>query len=467
MIKDLKPFLAVALITFGAPLGAQNATTATPPPPPNTGLGQIIGVVVDSLNGRYLAGADILFKAGTPAVTTDSVGRFKIDSLPPGMYQVGVFHDMLDTLGTTLLTKPFHVGSDSAVVVLLAIPSAATLVRRSCPVQSETGASAVIGHVADPETLQPVAKAEVSVAWTDFEISKALGLQRTPRLVRDTTDASGAFKICGLPSSLDATLKAQRGSASTAEIPISLGARPSELLARTVLLSSADSAAKTGKASVSGKVLLEGGPTSGGTRVELAGTDIVALTNAQGEFTMSGLPSGSKLLVARHLGFTAQAVVVDLSSRQEKHVTMSLTKFVAVMDPVLVTARRSAALDKVGFTQRSKSGFGYYLSPERLQNMHPNVVTDILRQVPGLRVISGPRGETVSSSRAVGNGCVRYYLDGMSFLEVEPGEINHFLTGSEIVAVEVYQDANTPAEYMRGGGSCTTIVLWTRFKIRG
>jgi hypothetical protein len=137
------------------------------------------------------------------------------------------------------------------------------------------------------------------------------------------------------------------------------------------------------------------------------------------------------------------------------------------MDPVLVTARRSAALDKVGFTQRSKSGFGYYLSPERLQNMHPNVVTDILRQVPGLRVISGPRGETVSSSRAVGNGCVRYYLDGMSFLEVEPGEINHFLTGSEVVAVEVYQDANTPAEYMRGGGSCTTIVLWTRFKIRG
>jgi hypothetical protein len=466
MIKVLKPFLAVALMTFAAPLGAQNVTTATAPPPPKTGLGQIMGVVLDSLNGRYLAGADVLIKGGTPAVTTDSLGKFEIDGLPPGMYQVGVFHDLLDTLGITLLTKPFHVGADSAVIVVLAVPSAATLVRRSCPVQSATGASAVIGHVADPETLQPIVRAEVSIAWTDIEISKALGLQRTPRLVRDTTDASGAFRICGLPNSLEATLQARRGSASTAEIPITLGDRPSELLARTVLLSPADSGAKTGRASVSGKVVLEGNPTSGGSRVELAGTDIVVMTNEKGEFTMRGLPSGSKLLVARHLGFSAQAVAVDLSSRGEKRVTISLPKFVAVMDPVLVIARRSAALDKVGFTQRSKTGFGYYLGPERLQNMHPNFVTDILRQVPGLRVSYGPSGEMVSSSRAVGNGCVQYYVDGISFLELEPGEINHFVNGSEVVAVEVYQDANAPAEYMRGGGSCTTIVLWTRFKIR-
>ena len=61
-----------------------------------------MGVVLDSLNGRYLAGADVLIKGGTPAVTTDSLGKFEIDSLPPGMYQVGVFHDLLDTLGITL-----------------------------------------------------------------------------------------------------------------------------------------------------------------------------------------------------------------------------------------------------------------------------------------------------------------------------------------------------------------------------
>jgi hypothetical protein len=220
---------ALALIAFAAPLGAQNTTAPISLGASRTGRAQIVGVVVDSVNGRYLSGADILIEAGKVALQTDSLGRFNVDSLPPGIYQVGVYHPLLDTLGIALLTQPFHIGPDSASVVLIAVPSASTLIRRSCPVAS--GASAVIGHVADPETLEPVANAEVSIAWTDIDISKETGLLRTPRLVRDITDASGAFQICGLPNSLQATLQARRGSAVTPEIPISLGNRPVELLA--------------------------------------------------------------------------------------------------------------------------------------------------------------------------------------------------------------------------------------------
>jgi hypothetical protein len=200
--------------------------------------------------------------------------------------------------------------------------------------------------------------------------------------------------------------------------------------------------------------------------VELVGTDIVAMTNDKGEFTMRNLPSGSKVLLARHLGFGAETIPVDLSSRQEKRVTIKLPKFLAIMDPVLVTARRSAALDKIGFNQRQKSGSGYYIGPERLQNMHPNAVTDILRMVPGLRVSYGRDGDVVSSSRGSGSGCVQYYLDDMLYTEMTPGDINNFVTGGEVVAVEVYQDTNTPAQYTRAGMFCTTIVLWTRFKVR-
>jgi hypothetical protein len=389
-------------------------------------------------------------------------------------------------------TQPFHIGPDSSSFVLIAVPSAETLVRRKCPVRpGAQGNSAVIGHVNDPETLQPVAQAEVSVAWTDLEVSKELGVRRTSRLVRDTTDGSGAFKICGLPGSLQATLQARRGSAITADIPVSLGNKPAELFARTILLSPADSGTKVGNATVSGLVVLEGSPTNAGSRVELVGTDIVAMTNDNGEFTMRNLPLGSKVLLARHLGFGVETVPVDLSSHQQKRVTIKLPKFVAFMDPVLVIARKSAALDRVGFNQRKKSGFGYYIGPERLQNMHPNYLTDILRQVPGLSVSLSPEGDAVvSSSRGVfpGSGCVQYWVDDMPWQSVAQtaapavaetttaskakaiftgaGDINHFVTGSEVVAVEVYQDLDTPGQYMHAGGSCTTIVVWTRFKIR-
>jgi hypothetical protein len=467
MVRQAQILLAVAFLAFSPPLRGQDSSALKPLPGAKTGKAEIVGVVVDSLHGKYLSGADVVIEGVRGTFETDSLGKFKIENLSPGTYQVGVFHAVLDSLEVSLLTPPFHIGPDSAGVVVLAVPSAATLIRRACPAGSDPRlGSAVIGHVNDPETLTPVLGAEVSVAWTELEVSKEFGIRRTPHQVRDSTDKSGVFRICGLPSSLNASIQARRGSRVTAEIPITLGDNPHQVFARTLSLSSADSSAKTGNAAVSGVVTLDGSATNSGTRVELTGTDMVVMTNEKGEFTMRNLPSGSRVLLARHLGFAAETVPVDLSSHQEQRVTIKLAKFVAVMDPVLVTARRTAALDKVGFNQRRKSGSGYYIGPERLQNTHPFYLTDILRQVPGLRVSYSPGGDMITSSRGLGGGCVQYWVDDMPWLSVEPGDVNHFVTGGEVVAVEVYQDVNTPAQYMRGGGSCTTIVVWTRFKVR-
>ncbi|HYU52033.1 MAG TPA: carboxypeptidase regulatory-like domain-containing protein [Gemmatimonadaceae bacterium] len=463
----------VAASTAGVPLYAQQRTAPPTKAAALTGSAAIAGIVIDSLNGRYLSGADVIIEGAGKTVVTDSVGKFIVDSLPPGTYQVGVFHPLLDTLGISLATKPFHIGPDSSSFVVLAVPSAATIIRRACPVNAPRaqGTSAVIGHVTDPESLEPVSGADVSIAWTQIEVSKQIGIRRTPRVLRDSTDAQGAFKICGLPSSMHATLQARKAGAVTAEIPISLGEQEPELFARTLLLSRADSGAKTGNASVSGRVILEGAPSNAGSRVELVGTDVIALTNENGEFTMRNLPSGSHVLLARHLGFGAETVPVDLSSREPKKVSIKLPKFVAMMDPVLVTARRVASLDKVGFNQRKRSGFGYYMGPEQIQKLHANYLTDILRLVPSLRVSYSPNGDVVTSSRGPtslmgGGDCVQYYVDDMPWMSATPGDINQFVNGSEVVGVEVYNGPGTPAQYSRAMQNCVTIVLWTKFKIR-
>ena len=460
--------LLLAVLPTGGQLGAQRKPASIPAATVKAGTAQIAGVVIDSLNGRFLVGADVLVDGVKATVRTDALGKFRIDSLPAGTYQVGVFHPLLDTLGLTLATKPFHVGADSATFIVLAVPSAATIIRRECPVRPRAqGSSAVIGQVHDPETLLPVAGAEVSIAWSQFDVSKTAGVVRTPHMIYDSTDASGAFRICGLPNSMQATLQAKRGKSVTAEIPIALGEQESELFARTLLLSRIDSGAKVGNATVSGRVVLEGAPTNAGSRVEVVGTDQVALTNDKGEFTMTKLPSGSQVLLARHLGFGAQTVAVDLNSREPQRVTMKLPKFVAMIEPVVVNARRAANLDRVGFVQRQRSGQGFYLGPDQLKDRHPVRLTDIFRTVPGLRVSSSPEGDIVGSSRNVGgNDCVEYYVDDMPWQSAEPGDINQFVNPNEVVAVEVYQGSSAPAQYSRGAGGCTTIVLWTRFKIR-
>jgi hypothetical protein len=444
MFTKLQLFIGVALFGLASSLAAQHQSAPNSRTSPSPGKAQIAGVVVDSVNGRFLSGADVVIEGAKTMLLTDSLGEFKIDSLPPGTYRVGVYHPLLDTLGIAVATRLFHLAADSSRFVVLAVPSAATIIHGLCPDRADAlGGSAVVGHVEDPETLQPVAAAEVSIAWDEISVVNGPGVRRISRLVRDTTDPSGAFKLCGLPSSLRANLQARLGSAITAEIPVTLGNKAAELFARTLSLPRA----QIGNATVSGVVVLEGSPTNAGSRVELVGTDIVVRTNEKGEFTMRNLPSGTQTLLARHIGFGAEIIPVDLSSRQERRVIIKLPKFVAVMDPVLVTARRMSALDKVGFTQRQKSGFGYYLGPDRLQTIHVNRITDVLRHVP-----------------VVWDKCVQYWVDDMIYQEMEPGDINYYLAPKEVVAAEVYQNFNTPGRYMRFGG-CTIVVLWTRLKV--
>ena len=470
-VRTLELVTALTVIASGGGLPAQQPT-APPTAPAKTGTAEISGVLLDSLNGRFLRGAEVVIEGSKSVLYSDSAGRFRLTGLPPGSYQVGIFHPLLDTLGMSLGTKPFHVGPDSVSVVILAVPSAATIIQRSCPsARNSEDNSALIGYVRDPETLQPLRGAEVTVAWNLIEVSKEFGIRQTPRLVRDTADAAGAFQICGLPSPLDATLQARARTARTAEIPVSLGETQSALYMKTILLSGADSGVTARKASVSGKVVLEGSAARAGSRVELIGTDVVAMTNESGEFTMTNVPSGSQVLLARHLGYGAATATVELNSREPQKVTITLPKFVAIMDPVLVTARRTAALDRTGFNQRRRSGVGYYIGPDQLKNASAFRLSDILRRVPGLRVSydGGHNEEVISSSRAgglSGQSCVQYYIDDMPWMAAWPGDINGFVNPSEVVAVEVYQGPTAPPQYTRGMSSCTTIVLWTRFKIR-
>src|SRR5207237_9718914 len=102
--------------------------------PARTTKAGISGVVLDSVNSRYLSGAEVIVQGANISRITDSLGKFKVDSLPPGTYQAGVFHPLLDTVGIPLATQPFSLGPDSSSYIVLAIPSRTTIIHRACPV---------------------------------------------------------------------------------------------------------------------------------------------------------------------------------------------------------------------------------------------------------------------------------------------------------------------------------------------
>ena len=105
-------YSALLPLLIAVQVGAQ--TPAPAAAPAKTGKAKIVGVVVDSLNNRYLSGADVLVDGTNFTTQTDSLGKFSFEDLTPGTYRVGVFHPMLDTLGISLVTPPMDFTTPSA-----------------------------------------------------------------------------------------------------------------------------------------------------------------------------------------------------------------------------------------------------------------------------------------------------------------------------------------------------------------
>jgi protocatechuate 3,4-dioxygenase beta subunit len=449
---------------IGAMLVLTPGTFFAQSPAPKTS--RIVGIVIDSLHQSGLEGAEVIVSGLASPVITDSLGRFSVDSLAPGTYQVGVFHPLIESLGLTLASKPFNVGRDSTGVVSLAIPSVTTLASRYCGKEVTSAHPAVVaGRVLDPDSDVPVSGAKISLAWVDMVVSKETGVVRTPHQLRADADSTGFFRFCGLPEDLDAVVQGERGGVSTGEVAIST--HGSQLTFENLAVASSSENSKKGV--VRGTVVsLDNQPVKA-ARVEAPMWGVAVVTKDDGTFNLEGVPIGTQLIVVRHIGFEVERVSVNVTSRQPIEVRVTLGPSVNVLDPVLVTARANYALDKDGFTARQRNGWGKYFTREQIQKRNPYNLTDILTEVPGIRITRGIGGASVQSERASyilgggrGGGCTRVWVDGFEWHVAEAGDIDTFVSPRDVLGLEVYKAHEAPIQFRGVDDNCIVLVVWTR-----
>lgn len=450
-------------------------------------MAAVTGSVIDSIHGVVpLVGATVKISGTDRQATTDSGGRFQIDSIPPGEHSLTLLHPLLDTLGVQIATRavPFQAGS--AFAVELAVPSAQRVIELSCtPAWRARGPSALVGKVLDADNDKPLVGAKVSLVWQELSLTD---FRKVPRVREATVTADGSYKICGLPSGVDGTVQATFNGRKTAEVRVvmeettPLGFQSLRIGTAVVAEVPADTGARApgaaasdtvtrrlrGQARLAGRVINAAGAPVANARVDVQGTGAAALSRPDGTFTFTDLPSGTQSLMVRQLGFEPVEMAVELSSRRPKQVTVTMAKPARVLETVAVTAEKAAAgLDQVGFNRRKKSGFGYYMTTEDIEKRQATRMTDLFRTVPSLRVVPSGMDYVVESSRDVVGGCVRYVVDGAPYQALFPGDIDRIMPPHDVAAVEVYSGSSTPAEFQAPGGSaCTTVVMWSRFKVR-
>jgi hypothetical protein len=455
-------------------------------------MGTITGIVYDSVHSSPLGDATVTLEGTDKGTITNRLGIFQIDSITPGTYKVRVQHVLLDSLGIQMTTQPFELADKEEKTFSLGIPSAATLVAISCPAARRAlGPSAVIGRLLDADSDRPVEGARVSVAW--LEMSLNAGLRKIPRLRDALTGPDGVYRICGLPAEFEGTLQASLKGISTAEVRLTFAGDPLIVQglkignSETVAAVAGDSAAKLraketagagpsfsaptlrrGNASLAGKVISANGQPVVGARVDVVGTPGATLTREGGVFRIDSLPSGTQSVVVRQIGYAPVETPVELSTRGPAEVTVTMSKPATVLNTVVVKADREVGLERVGFTQRQKSGMGHYIDSDDIMKRAPNMLTDVFRTVPGLRVSPSGNGMdyVVQSSRNVTGGCVKYYVDGAVWESVFPGDVDRLVPPTEIAAIEVYNGASTPAQFQAAGSSsCASIVIWTKTRV--
>jgi len=115
------------------------------------------------------------------------------------------------------------------------------------------------------------------------------------------------------------------------------------------------------------------------------------------------------------------------------------------------------------FERRKRMGFGRFFDETEIERRKPISLTDLLRTLPGVRVVPSEwGGEDVLMRTRGGVGLCRpdLVIDGSRQINDPAFPVNTLVWANELRAVEVYRSYQVPVQYQTMT-NCGAIVVWT------
>ena len=242
-------------------------------------------------------------------------------------------------------------------------------------------------------------------------------------------------------------------------------ALPSEIAVRAALAEAERTPSATRADTAGGDPLLGGtaslaGRVSGAANESIAGVQLsvrdaraVATSDSGGRFVLTGLPAGTRVLVARRLGYALAERVVELREGERGAVEVRLERSVT-LDSMRVTAL-AGRYREFEFA-RGANIFGRYLTRDQILRRHPADVADLLFRLGGFTVIGHGGAAKVFSK---GELRKRVPCEANVVVDrVQRRRIND-VPPARIVGLEAYVGPSTfTTDY---DARCGLIVIWT------
>jgi hypothetical protein len=214
-------------------------------------------------------------------------------------------------------------------------------------------------------------------------------------------------------------------------------------------------------------------------QVRIVSSEEVVLTGIDGEFRLASLSPGIHTLEVRMLGYGKLLLPVEIESGQTRSVRVTLVVEPVALQPVEITEESALSPGLRSFYERRTRGAGHFFTREEIEKMHPRLVTDVLRRVPGVQIqpAAGPYGTSshVRMGRATGGLGARpcpvlFYVNGAPFPVTADLTINHFIAADDIEAIEVYTGSSRiPQQFSSNmhNARCGVVAIWTQIGTYG
>ncbi len=449
----LTPYAAlVALLALSATAGAQSRGTT------------VSGTVYDSLARTSLAGAVVQVVQVDSAANrnftaiADALGRYRVEGLPRGRYGIGFQHSALDALGMDSPLRAFQIGTDTTLVIDLAIPAGPQVRAERCP-GGNAADGMLAGFVLDAARGSTVAGAIVSLGWVEVGMLNKK-LQTIPRRLDVKVGDDGTYMACGLASETPLTLQVlsagHRALLGEITVPEGSAVRRDFRLADTT-------AVTAGSAVVGRMVHADSQPVASGT-ASIAALELDAPV-VNGAFTIANVPPGTWLVESRVIGYEPQTALVDVAEGAPAALRITVGNKVQVLDAITVRGKPNAEikiLDEI--VKRNRASAGTLFMPGNVWLESAIYPADVLRAARGFTYLSmdeiKARGCAMVGGQGRGKG-LAIYIDGGRYAGGFE-ELRTLINMRDVLAIEAYPDMISVPSQWRSIDTCAVIAVWTK-----
>lgn len=186
------------------------------------------------------------------------------------------------------------------------------------------------------------------------------------------------------------------------------------------------------------------------------------LTDSLGHFAFPRVEPGTYVIRASLLGRQTLVDTFSVVPEADERLVLKLAIHPVDMQPLRVTVVRARPVGDdwmQGFDERRVRRQGIFITAGEIEERKPEVLSDLLRTVPGARFLRLPHG---GYSMRMADGCRPvFWLNGQRMMgDAFTAGIDAFVPPDEVEAVEVYtHPGDVPIQF--GPTSCGAVVIWT------